>query len=58
MSFFKKLLGGQKKSEANEKPEVVETVVQAAAPQESNAAAEDTLTVSPEHILLNAVVAT
>ncbi len=57
MSFFKKLFGGQDNSEITEKPEVVEKVVKASASQESNAAAEDTLTVSPEQILLNAEVA-
>jgi phosphoenolpyruvate-protein phosphotransferase len=58
MSFFKKLLGGQKKSEITEKAEVVEEVVQAAAPQDNKVDAEDTLTVSSEQILLNAEVAT
>lgn len=57
MSFFKKLFGGQDNSEITEKPEVVEKVVKAPASQESNAAAEDTLTVSPEQILLNVKVA-
>lgn len=59
MSFFKKLLGGDKKPETIEKPEVVEVVeedVQAPAPQESSAAAEDTLTISSEQIVLNAQV--
>jgi phosphoenolpyruvate-protein phosphotransferase len=56
MSFFKKLIGGQKKSEITEKPEVPEDVVQASAPQDSKATAEDTLTVSPEQIVLNAQV--
>lgn len=58
MSFFKKLFGGQDDAEIIENLEVVETAVKAAVPQESNAAAaEDTLTVTPEQILLNARVA-
>ncbi len=56
MSFFKKLLGGQKKSEITEKPEVPENTVQAPAPQENKDAVEDTLKVSPEQILINAQV--
>ena len=58
MSFFKKLIGGQKKSEITEKPEVPEEVVQPPAPQDDTVVAEDTLTVSPQQILLNAQVAT
>ena len=58
MSFFKKLLGGKDKPETTEKPEVIEEVVQTPSPQESDAAAEDNLTVSHEQILLNAQVAT
>jgi len=58
MSFFKKMLGGQNKSKITEKPDVPEEVVQAPAPQDSIVAAEDTLMVSPQQILLNAQVAT
>lgn len=58
MSFFKKLLGEQKKSENTKKQEAPEAVVQAPAPQAIKAAEEDTLTVSPQHILLNAQVTT
>jgi hypothetical protein len=58
MSFFKKLIGGQKKPEIIEKPEIPEKVVQAPAPQDNKAVAEDTLMVSPEQILLNAQVET
>jgi len=58
MSFFKKLLGGQDKSEITEKPDVPEKVVQAPAQQEDKAAVEETLTVSPQQIVLNAQVAT
>lgn len=58
MSFFKKLLGGQNKSETTEKPEIPEKVVQPPAPQDNEAAPEDTLTVSSEQILLNAQVKT
>ncbi len=58
MAFFKKLIGGQKNSESAEKPEAPETVVQPPAPQENKTVEEDTLTVSPQQILLNAQVAT
>ena len=58
MSFFKKLLGGQDKSEITDKTEVPEKVVQSPPPQDSRAAEEDTLAVSPQQILLNAQVAT
>ena len=57
MSFFKKLLGGQKKPEITEAPEIAEKSIQAPAPQDNNAAQEDTLTVSPEQIVLDAHVA-
>ncbi len=57
MSFFKKLIGGQSKSESTEKPEVPEEVAQAPAPQDNKPAAEDTLAVSPQQILLNAQAA-
>jgi len=58
MSFFKKLIGGKKKSEITEKSEVPEKVVPAPAAQDNKAVVEDTLTVSPQQILLNAQVAT
>lgn len=58
MSFFKKLLGGQKKSEITEKPEVPEKAVQASAPQENTDTVDKALTVSPQQILLNAQVTT
>jgi phosphocarrier protein FPr len=58
MSFFKKLLGGQDKPATTEKPKEPEKVVKAETKQESNAAAEDTLTVSSDQILLNAQVTT
>ena len=58
MSFFKKLLGGQNKSEITEKPKAPEKDVQTPAPQDNKVVAEDTLMVSPEQILLNAQVAT
>ena len=58
MSFFKKLLGGQDKPATTEKPKEPEKVVQAEAKQESNAAAEDTLTVSSDQVALNAQVTT
>jgi len=63
MAFFKKLIGGQKKAEITEKPEITEPkvpekVVQTPAPQDNQAAAEDSLTVSPQQILLNAQVTT
>ena len=58
MSFFKKLIGGQNKSEITEKPEVPKEVVQAPEPQDTKADAEDTLTVTPQQILLNAQVKT
>ena len=58
MAFFKKLIGGQKKSEIAEKPETPEEVVQAPAPQTDKAAVEDTLTVSSQQILLQAQVTT
>ena len=58
MAFFKKLIGGQKKSEIVEKPEAAEAVVQAPSPQEEKSAEKDTLTVSPQQILLNADVTT
>ncbi|WP_136808207.1 phosphoenolpyruvate--protein phosphotransferase [Desulfosediminicola flagellatus] len=58
MSFFKKLLGGQKKSEITEKPEVSEKAVQASAPQDNKDIVERALTVSPQQILLNAQVTT
>ena len=58
MAFFKKLIGGQKKSETVDKPEAPEAVVQPPAPQETKTAEQDTLTVSPQQILLNAQVTT
>jgi len=60
MSFFKKLIGGEKKSEITAKPDVPEEVVQAPAPQENEAAAEaeDTLAVSPQQVALDAQVTT
>ena len=60
MSFFKKLIGGEKKSEITAKPDVPEEVVQAPAPQEKEAAAEaeDTLAVSPQQVALDAQVTT
>jgi len=60
MSFFKKLIGGEKKSEITAKPDVPEEVVQAPAPQEneSTAEAEDTLAVSPQQVALDAQVTT
>ena len=58
MAFFKKLLGGQKKSVITEKSKVPEKDAQTTAPQENTAAAEDTLTVTPQQIVLNAQVAT
>ena len=58
MAFFKKLIGGQKKSETGEKPGAPDAVIQTPAPQEEKAAEQDTLTVSPQQILLNAQVAT
>ncbi|SHO52409.1 phosphoenolpyruvate--protein phosphotransferase [Desulfopila aestuarii] len=58
MSFFKKLLGGQKKSELTDKPEVSEKIVQAPVPRDQETAEEDTLMVSPEQIVLNANVTT
>ena len=58
MAFFKKLIGGQKKSETVEKPEAQEAVVQASTSQENESAEQDTLTVSPQQILLNAQVTT
>lgn len=58
MSFFKKLIGGQKKPEITEKPEMPDKVVQEAAPQNTKTAAEATLTVNPQQILLNAEVTT
>lgn len=58
MSFFKKLLGGQKNSESIEQPEVIEKTVQPPAPQEDQAAAEDNLTVSPGQVALQIDAAT
>ena len=58
MSFFKKLIGGQNKSEITEKPEVPKEVVQAPEPQDTKADAEDTLTVTPQQIILNSQVKT
>jgi phosphocarrier protein FPr len=58
MAFFKKLIGGQKKSETVEKLEAPGAVVQPPAPQENKTAEQDTLTVRPEQILLNAQVTT
>ena len=58
MAFFKKIIGGQKTSERVEKPERPEAVVQEPAPHEDKTAEKDTLTVSPQQILLNAQVTT
>jgi len=58
MAFFKKLIGGQKEPEITGKPETNEKVVQAPASQNNEAAAEDSVTVSPHQILLNAQVTT
>jgi len=56
MSFFKKLIGGEKKAEVTEKPEIPGKVVQEPTPQENRAGGENALTVSPQQILLNAPV--
>jgi phosphocarrier protein FPr len=56
MSFFKKLLGGQKKSEITDKPEVSEKVVHIPTPEDNKSTTEETLTVSPQQIVLNAQV--
>ena len=53
MSFFKKLIGGSKKAEVTEKPEISKDVAEPVAEQVDQVAAEDTLTVSPEQVLLN-----
>lgn len=58
MSFFKKLIGGQNKSEITKKTRVLEKAVQAPPPQENKDVDEDTVTVSSQQILLNASVAT
>lgn len=58
MSFFKKLLGGQSKSEVTEKTEVPKEVDQTPALPDDKTTAEDTLTVSSQQILLNSQVAT
>ncbi len=61
MSFFKKLLGGQNKSESAEKheaPKVVEEVVQPPTEQENKTVEEAALTITPGQILLSAQVAT
>lgn len=58
MSFFKKLLGGQSKSEVTEKTEVLKEVDQTPALPDDKMTAEDTLTVSSQQILLNSQVAT
>jgi len=58
MSFFKKMLGGDKKSEGTEVPESQQEQDQVAAPEESSAAAGGTLTVSPQQIILQAQAAT
>jgi phosphocarrier protein FPr len=58
MSFFKKLLGGNKKTDIEEKHEVTEKVVQPPAQQENKATAEDTLSVNPQQIVLDAQVKT
>ena len=63
MSFFKKLVGGQKKAEVAEQPEIpepktAEKAVQAPAPKENKAAVEEALTVSPQQNLINMRVTT
>ncbi len=58
MAFFKKLIGGQKKQEITEKPEIPGKVVHTTASQNNDATAEDTLTVGPQQILLNAQATT
>lgn len=58
MAFFKKLIGGQKKQEIAEKPEMPEKVARTTASQDNNATAEDTLTVGPQQVLLNAQATT
>ena len=58
MSFFKKLLGGQKKSKITEQSAASEKVPQVPTPQADNLPEEDTLTVNSGQILLNAQVGT
>jgi phosphocarrier protein FPr len=58
MAFFKKLIGGPKKPQITEKPEMPEKVVQATAKQKNNTTAEDSMTVSPQQILLNVQLTT
>lgn len=55
MSFFKKLLGGQNKTETPEKSEAPKKVVQSLPPQDTIA---DALSVSPDQILLDSKVTT
>jgi len=55
MSFFKNIIGGNK-TKGTQKTEIAEEGVQEAASQKNLAAAEDSLTVSPQQILLNVQV--
>jgi len=57
MSFFKKMLGGDKKTENTEVPETPKENAQVAAPEETPAATEEALTVSSQQIVLQAQVA-
>lgn len=52
MSFFKKLLGGQNKSENSEPKEAPKEKPQPPMPKEASATSEDTLTVTAEQITL------
>lgn len=56
MSFFKKVLGGQKKSERTEEPAAPQESAQVTAPEAKTE--EDTLTVSPQQISLQVEAST
>ncbi len=56
MSFFKKMLGGQKQSGPGEQPDAAKETPQPA-PVENPVAVEETLTISPQQIILQAKVA-
>lgn len=53
MSFFKKLIGGSKKTKVIEESAIPEDVVEHAPETVDHVSAENTLTVSPEQVLLN-----
>ncbi len=58
MSFFKKMLGGQKQSEPGGQPDAAKTNPQAPITEENPAAVEETLTISSQQIILQAQVTT